>query len=398
MTAPEGVVHLAQFILDGLDLARHEWFGLFIAVAELAAQRIAAHQLLEATQAYRGRADIAAPLPCRAREAGRVDIDQLDDPVGIGPTRGDEQLGRDRPGNRHILFQHGALVHQHVGPRGGKALVRHHVFARHAQRRVADVRHRARRVGHVFIETGARGRGRGRLLPAQRAIGAEVQRARLRRFRRPGVVLAPDIRPRLEHGHRRQRGARLDALQVLLEERKLDLAPEPFACLCVELDVAKPGAVAARPAAVHPRAHHEGMVAALVLRFQRAVHDERAGGVFRIEPAAHRQHGRLDVLQVRANGALFPEAVIGIVLDVRHEQLALRVGHGRGDIRQCAVLQKIIVAVGHAVIEFAAGLRQRGRVRRRREGRIKVEVGGQLERAAVVRIVAHVQVGNRRLG
>jgi len=104
ISGPEGVVHLAQFILDGFDLARHERFGLFIAVAELATQRIAAHQLLEAAEAHCGRANIAAPLGCRAWEAGRVDIDQLDDPVGVGATGRHEQLGRDRPGNRHVFF------------------------------------------------------------------------------------------------------------------------------------------------------------------------------------------------------------------------------------------------------------------------------------------------------
>ncbi len=48
-----------------------------------------------------------------------IDVDQLDDPVGIGPGRRNEEPGLDRAGDRDILGELITLVDQDIGPAGG---------------------------------------------------------------------------------------------------------------------------------------------------------------------------------------------------------------------------------------------------------------------------------------
>ncbi len=161
--------------------------------------------------------------------------------------------------------------------------------------------------------------------------------------------------------------------------------------------MAQAGAVAARPAAMDPGADHQAVAGVRIVPLDGAIDRERPLRIFGIEPAAHAQDRRLDVLHVRGDRARLPEAVVSVVLDVRHEVGALFKAHAGGDVGQRQALQEEVVAVGGAVVEFGARLRRRRRVRRFGEGGVEIEVRGQHEGAAVVGVVAHVQVGDRRL-
>ena len=274
MATTERVVDVGHAEIDRLDLARCERLRLLETVAELAAQGIAAHQLLVAGHGKGRFLDIGARtvgLASRRVVVG-IDVDQFHDPVGIGAAGGDEQARFHRPAQGHVFFQRFAAVGQHVGAARGKALVAHHVFLGHADGRIAGVRHRLARIGHVFVEAVAAGR---RLLPRQGAVGAQVQGARLRLLRWPGRVLAPDIAAGLEGMHFRLVG--IDhAFQVLLEERKLDIFTEVLAGLGAELHAAQALAVVAAPGAVRPWPHHQAAVDRRIIALDRVVGGERA--------------------------------------------------------------------------------------------------------------------------
>ena len=85
----------------------------------------------------------------------------------------------DRAGDGEVVVERRRLVDEHVGPRGGEALILGHVVARHAAGDVADVRHGW--VGSLTYSSKARG------LPAASADSApaacEVERRRLRVLR-----------------------------------------------------------------------------------------------------------------------------------------------------------------------------------------------------------------------
>ena len=102
-----------------------------------------------------------------------VDIDQLDDPVGIRARRRDVELDRDRPGEGEFLLENIGLVDENVGPARGEALIGAHVLRRHECADLVVVRHRPGRIADVLVE---RVRSlNGRLL-AKSSARVEMQR------------------------------------------------------------------------------------------------------------------------------------------------------------------------------------------------------------------------------
>ncbi len=118
---------------------------------------------------------------------------------------------------------------QHVRPALDEPLIQHLPDAPPRARRVRDlhgsraVGHGIRGIGYVLIVRVARDAGR---VEAQTPAFAQVQVAGDRVARRPRVVAPPAVRAALEHERlgERQRPA---VLEVVREERRLDLAAEP---------------------------------------------------------------------------------------------------------------------------------------------------------------------------
>ena len=169
--------------------------------------------------------------------------------------------------SRHaqIRFERLGLVHQHVRSRRRETLIVHHVRHRHILRDVAHERHGFVGIADVLIErvAGPDGASRGQL-----SAGLEVERLRLRFLGRPLVVLVPFVAAGLEHvGFRQLRIA--FPLQVIKKEWKLDIVAIELGRLGVERDRPETVAVAARPAAVNPRTHHNHVVRARALLLRR---------------------------------------------------------------------------------------------------------------------------------
>ena len=174
--------------LDGLDLAGRERHTLIEALPVAAAEGLAAHELLVAAHLH------ASGIRIRIREVVRIDIDELDDEIGIGAGGGGVEDGLDRAGDGQVFLEHIAFVDQHIGALRGEALIGDHVVARHAQLNGVEIGHGTAGIADVFID----GVVVGRSFKGELAAGAEVERLLARLLGRPGVKAAPLIRAGLE--------------------------------------------------------------------------------------------------------------------------------------------------------------------------------------------------------
>ena len=146
-----------------------------------------------------------------------------------------------------------------------------------------------------------------------------------------------------------------------------------------------------------PRSHDQSVGGGGAVLFQRIEKLERAGEILGVEPSAHPEHGGGDVLHVRRLRARLPVLVVsgvfdGVVpIDVGVLQVLLvSVGDG-------AHAEEEIVGVHGAGVEAhglngALGLRLTGQ-----EAGVEAEVGGEVERAVVIAIVAVADVAHRGL-
>ena len=182
------------------------------------------------------------------------DVDQLDDPVRIAAARRGEEPGDRLPRDAQRGRERFGLVDEHVGARGGVALVVHQPFAPGGirgvvrERRALAIGHRFRGVGDVFTEGLRRGL---RPVEAEPAARQQVQFARpcaaaLGAGSRPAIVALPGIGAGLIGQHARGVGP-WAALQVMVEERLHHVAAEPPGGVAVEADGAEAAALARQP-------------------------------------------------------------------------------------------------------------------------------------------------------
>jgi len=142
-------------------------------LAEFAAKWLAADQLLIAADGNRGLCRRRRLAGLRqvvvVRRIAGVNIDDLHVEIGIGAGGRNFQIHQNRTKNRDVMIQHIGLVHQHVGTRGGEALIFGHVGTQNAHGNAADVRNWFVGVGQVLVKRGLRG-----LLPGEFAVGVEI--------------------------------------------------------------------------------------------------------------------------------------------------------------------------------------------------------------------------------
>ena len=153
----------------------------------------------------------------------------------------------------------------------------------------------------------------------------------------------------------------------------------------------------ARPAAVHPGAHGDGVEDAGIVFLDGVEGAEGGGEVFGVEPSADGKDGALDVLELGGEVARAPVFVVGVVLIGVVEERVLDLGGDGGELGADA--EEVVVSVGGAVLEFGAvvggelGLGAAGM-----EEGIEVEVGVEHHGSAVVGVVAHEEVSHRGFG
>ena len=183
---------------------------------------------------------------------------------------------------------------------------------------------------------------------------------------------------------------------MVFEEREDDLLAVELAGLAVEVDHPHllAGVAGRAPLPVVPGAHDEGVGGAGGRLLDRLVAFQGAEEVLGVEPAAHRQHGGFDIIEVRPDVAGLPPGVVGPVLhqlvpegDAALE--VLRVGVGERPHPE-----EEVVAVGGLVVEAGDGPLG-GRL-----GAGSAEVGQEVEGvrepedAVAVEVVADEPVGD----
>ncbi len=196
----------------------------------------------------------------------------------------------------------------------------------------------------------------------------------------------PLVPPRLEH-HRLGQCHRAAVLEVVLEERELDLVSIPLRRRRVERDRSEPVAGRARPAAVEPRPHHEHVARHRRAQpLDRSVDVQRAVEVFGVEPSADGHHRRAHVAQTGRQASRLPELVVGAVTHqvVPEPDLALEVALVRVSERT----EVEIELVGVRRPELEAGRKGRRRLRPLlAEDGVEAERVHQEEGAVVVEVV-----------
>ena len=166
--------------------------------------------------------------------------------------------------------------------------------------------------------------------------------------------------------------------------------------LGVERHRAERGTLAAMPAAVRPRPHHQRVEDARVLPLGGAVGLERARKILGIEPSAHGHHRRTDVLQVRRDVVTGTPLGIGDVADEVVPEVDLALVVPITQVAHRPAPQEELVSVGSAVVEGHGLLTERV-LELLPEEVEEAEVVGQQERAAMQRVVAIEHVGHRGL-
>ncbi len=171
----ERVKDVLQLIVDRRGLAGHEWLWRDVSVAPARAKDIALHELLEARELLaRERRDGGRNVGVR-RHAVRIDVDHLDDEVGVGAGGRDLERHADLSGEREIVLERRRLIDEHVGTRRGEALILGRIVAEVSERQRVRVRHRLGRIAHVAVHrrssrwarrTTARRRRAGRAIAA----------------------------------------------------------------------------------------------------------------------------------------------------------------------------------------------------------------------------------------
>ena len=267
-----------------------------------------------------------------------VDVDELDDPVAVGPRGRGEEAREDLARDGHVRAERLGLPAEHVGPVVDEALVLGQpgepagvVRVGHLDR-PPPVGHRARRVRDVAVELPVA--FPGRRVEGELAAGVEVELALGRLLdRRPGGVRLPLVAPGLER-LRLGEIERALALEVVGEPGGLNLLAEMLPRRLPEIDVPQLLARAA-PAAVVPRADDQVIELPPVILLERLVDLHRAVEVLLVEPARDVERRDRRLLEVVRGRAPLPEAVEGRVLD---EVLPRRQRRGE-EVRERALLE-----------------------------------------------------------
>ena len=138
---------------DRGGLAGRERHGPLEALAELAAERLAADELLVAAHPHCVRRDGLPRGRGRLRVSAGVDVYELDDEVRVRPRRRDVEAHFDGAGDDEVVVQRLGLVGENVRALGGEALVFGDVIRGHPADDVAEEGDGPVRVAHVLVES-----------------------------------------------------------------------------------------------------------------------------------------------------------------------------------------------------------------------------------------------------
>ena len=182
----------------------------------------------------------------------------------------------------------------------------------------------------------------------------------------------------------------------MFKKREENFAAVILAGVGGELDAPQMIAVVAAPSAVHPGADDQGVEDPRIVFVDGVERGKGTLQIFGIEPSADCEDGAMDVLHVGRQVAGFPIVIVGVVVDLIVEQGALALQILR-EISDGPYVQIKLVTVFGAVVEGHGSLRRELRIFLRLERTIESEIRVQHERAAVVGVIAHEEIGHGSL-
>src|SRR4051794_15766775 len=111
MPGPESMEHVWHLERHLGRFAGREGLRVLEAVAKLSPERLSPYELLITAHPDASR------VGGRIGKVGRINIDQLYHPIGIGSRSRNVERGFERPRDRHVMLQRLCLVNQNVGAR-----------------------------------------------------------------------------------------------------------------------------------------------------------------------------------------------------------------------------------------------------------------------------------------
>ena len=145
-------------------------------------------------------------------------------------------------------------------------------------------------------------------------------------------------------------------LEVVIEERQLDVLLKEVGRVRAEVDMAEAGGVFVRPGTVRPGADDHHVEDAGVLLLDRLVGAEGAVQVLGIVPAADRHHGGGDLLEVGQEIAVLPELVVSRMGYHLVPEGDLVLVKARVDVLQGADVEEEAIAILRAVFRVRLAL------------------------------------------
>src|SRR6266581_3172576 len=309
MTGQKDVVRRGQIEAVEQGLIGSDGFGSLKTLAIAPAKDVGGnHQLVAA----------------KGRLAGyfvRIDVNQLDDPVGVRAAGGGEHIGDRLPAYLQSRRQDVGNKHRYIRAAGRLALVVYEPLGPGQTATVADrligaraKRHGLRGVRYVFVERRVAGLGRSE---TQLETGGEIERrwpdaAAAGTAGGPGGQSPPGVGAGFKGGDGRYIRFGCTVFEILREERSKDLPAEVESRVAVEFQGAE-GAAIADLLAVMPRAHdQEDFVVAGVLWLDGFVDGDGTVDVFLVPEAVDQHHRDLQGLrrQDLVHGLGAPEGVV----------------------------------------------------------------------------------------
>lgn len=166
MAAAESMKNIGDGELDFCDFAGLEGLGLFEAVAELATKDVATDELLITAHFDVSRIRFGIVI------VPGIDVDEFDDPIGVGASGGDVQRGDERTGESEVVVERFGFINEDVRTRRSEALVVDGIGARIIGGDFHCEGNWFGRIADVFVESIGRF---ARRIEVERALGAEIE-------------------------------------------------------------------------------------------------------------------------------------------------------------------------------------------------------------------------------
>src|SRR6202522_4487433 len=152
VTLLECVVNVQQREVDARGLTGLHGGRLAEASAKFAPHDIAAHEFLKGSHVRRYRCDSGTRW---SADVFGMDVDELDDPIGVRSARRDDKPRLDRTNHSDVFGERSALIRQNIRPVRRKSLILSHVVFIHVKPTIGNEGDWMLWIADIFVISGA---------------------------------------------------------------------------------------------------------------------------------------------------------------------------------------------------------------------------------------------------